>query len=231
MSRPSYRVHDGHLHFPEVTVPENTVIHGDCVKVMAGLPDACVDFVLTDPPYVCGYRDRQGRTVANDNRSDWLEPAFRKIYRLMKPDTLCVSFYGWTALESFLGAWSAAGFRRVGHIVFCKDYASRTGMVRAMHESAFVLAKGCPPMPRSAPNDVSGWRYTGNRLHPTQKPVEVLTPLIEAYCPSGGLVLDPFAGSGSILVAAQSCARFFIGVELDQAYVLTARQRVVTGAP
>lgn len=226
MSRPSYRVHDGHLHFPEMTVPENTVIHGDCVHIMAGLPDACVDFVLTDPPYVCGYRDRQGRTVANDNRSDWLEPAFREIYRLMKPDTLCVSFYGWTGLESFLGAWSAAGFRRVGHIVFCKDYASRTGMVRAMHESAFVLAKGRPPMPRSAPDDVSGWRYTGNRLHPTQKPIEILAPLVEAYAPTGGLVLDPFAGSGSTLVASETKGRRYLGIELDHVHCMTARRRL-----
>lgn len=225
MSRLPYRVHDGHLQFPEVTVPENTVIHGDCVQVMAGLPDECVDFVLTDPPYVCGYRDRQGRTVANDNRSDWLEPAFREIYRVMKPDTLCVSFYGWTAMEAFLSAWSATGFRRVGHIVFCKDYASRKGFVRAMHESAFILAKGQPPLPACPPPDVSGWRYTGNKLHPTQKPVEILTPLIKAYCPRGGLVLDPFAGSGSTLVAARASDRRYLGIELDHSHSEVARRR------
>jgi len=74
-----YQVRDGHLHFPEVAMPENTVLHGDCVPVMAGLPAESVDFVLTDPPYVCGFRDRQGRTIANDTCADWLEPAFREI--------------------------------------------------------------------------------------------------------------------------------------------------------
>lgn len=39
--------------------------------------------------------------------------------------------------------------------------------------------------------------YTGNKLHPTQKPVAALKPLIEAFCPQQGTVLDPFAGSGS----------------------------------
>lgn len=54
-----------------------------------------------------------------------------------------------------------------------------------------------------------------NRLHPTQKPVEILTPLITGFCPAGGLVLDPFCGSGSTLVAAQGVGRAFLGIELD----------------
>lgn len=114
-------IRDGHLHFPEVAMPENIVIHGDCIPVMAGMPEESVDFVLTDPPYICGYRDRLNRTIANDTHADWLVPAFREVYRLMKPDTLCISFYGWTATEAFLAAWTAAGFRRVGHLVFCKS--------------------------------------------------------------------------------------------------------------
>lgn len=221
-----YQIRDGHLQFREVVLPENTVLHGDCVRVMAGLPAESVDFVLTDPPYVCGYRDRQGRTIANDSRSDWLEPAFREIYRLMKPDTLCISFYGWVATEMFLAAWSAAGFRRVGHLAFCKPYASRSRLFRASHETAYVLAKGRPPLPAQPVSDVSSaWVDTRNRLHPTQKPVEVLEPLIRTYCPPGGLVLDPFCGSGSTLVAARSCGRRYLGIELDGVHAGTARAR------
>lgn len=227
MSPVPYRVRNGHLLFGEVTVPDTTVLHGDCVTVMAGLPGACVDFVLTDPPYICGYRDRHGRTVANDTRTDWLAPAFREIYRLMKPDTLCISFYGWTATEAFLAAWQAAGFRRVGHIVFCKGYASRTGLFRAMHECAYVLAKGHPLRPVSPLSDVSGWSYTGNVLHPTQKPVDVLEPLVRTYCAPGGLVLDPFCGSGSTLAAARTSGRRTLGIELDAEHVETARRRML----
>lgn len=210
-----------------MAVPDNTVIHGDCVEVMAGMPDACVDFVLTDPPYICGYRDRHGRTIANDTSSDWLEPAFREIYRLMKPDTLCISFYGWTAAEAFLAAWQAAGFRRAAHMVFCKQYASRSGLFRSMHECAYVLAKGHPPLPAQSMSDVSGWAYTGNKLRPTQKPVEVLEPLVRTYCPAGGLVLDPFCGSVSTLVAAKACERRYIGVELDATHFAVAQTRMV----
>lgn len=225
---PAYSARNGHLVFDAVAVPENTVIHGDCISVMAGLPAESVDFVLTDPPYLCNYRDRQGRTIANDTNGDWLEPAFREIYRLMKPDTLCISFYGWTATETFLAAWAAAGFRRVGHIVFCKNYASRKGLFEARHECAYVLAKGCPQLPATPLSDVSGWVYTGNRLHPTQKPVEVLEPLIRTYCPYNGLVLDPFCGSGSTLVAAEASGRRYVGIELVRNHVDAARKRLST---
>lgn len=145
----------------------------------------------------------------------------------MKPDTLCISFYGWTATEAFLAAWAAAGFRRVGHMVFCKPYASRTGLFRSSHECAYVLAKGRPPLPTQPVSDVSsGWVYTGNKLHPTQKPVEVLEPLVRTYCPAGGLVLDPFCGSGSMLVAALYAARRCIGIELDAAHAVSASNRL-----
>lgn len=188
MSPARPRAAGGHLVF-EAPAPTNTIFHGDCIEVMATVPAESVDFVLTDPPYVCGYRDRSGRTVANDTRSDWLAPAFSEVYRVMKPDTLCISFYGWTATDAFLGAWRAAGFRIIDHLVFCKAYASRTGHFKAMHECAYVLAKGRPLVPAVPLADVRGWVYTGNRHHPIQKPVAILKPLVETYCPTGGLVL------------------------------------------
>lgn len=225
MSPAPYQAFGGHLHFGDVPAP-NTVITGDCIEVMAAMPAESVDMVLTDPPYVCHYRDSQGRTVANDNRTEWLAPAFAEIARVMKPDTLCVSFYGWTAVDSFMAAWRAAGLRPVAHLVFCKGYASSSGHFQARHESAFALAKGRPALPVEPLSDVSGWVYTGNRLHPTQKPVDVLEPLVRTYCPEGGLVLDPFCGSGSSLVAAKAAGRAYIGIEIDHGHADTARGRL-----
>ena len=226
MSPARPRAQDGHLVFEAPALPSG-ILQGDCLELMPELPSACVDLVLTDPPYVCGYRDRSGRTVANDNRSDWLAPAFLEIARLMKPGALCISFYGWTATDAFFAAWRAAGLRPVAHLVFCKPYASRTGVFRAMHESAYVLAKGRPVAPGDALSDVRSWTYTGNKLHPTQKPVEELAPLIRAYCPEGGLVFDPFAGSGSTLVAARSLGRGYLGIELDAVHAATAEKRLL----
>lgn len=204
----------------------NTVQHGDCITLMQALPARSVDFILTDPPYLVRYRDRSGRSIANDDNGAWLEPAATQMFRVLKNDSLCVSFYGWTQTDRFIGAWRAAGFRIVGHLVFRKRYASKARFVSYTHESAYVLAKGRPELPANPPADVIDWAYTGNRLHPTQKPVSALTPLIEAFCPADGLVLDPFCGSGSTLAAARETGRAYIGMELDPTYHDVAVRRL-----
>lgn len=48
-------------------------IQGNCVHIMSGFPDNAVDFILTDPPYLVGFRDRQGRTIAGDKTDEWLQ--------------------------------------------------------------------------------------------------------------------------------------------------------------
>ena len=204
----------------------NRVLHGDCVQLMAALPAESVDFVLTDPPYLVRYRSRDGRTVANDDRDDWLKPAFAQMYRLMKPRSFAVSFYGWTRVDLFFDAWKAAGFSVVGHLVFRKRYASSARFLAYHHEQAFLLAKGDVTPPTSPLPDVLDFQYTGNRLHPTQKPVESLVPLVRTFCRAGGLVLDPFCGSGSSLVAARDAGCSYLGIELDERHHRTATQRL-----
>jgi len=199
---------------------------GDCIDVMAHLPARSVDFVLTDPPYLVRYHDRSGRRVINDDNDAWLKPAFRQMYRLLRPDSLCVSFYGWNKVDTFMAAWREAGFAVVGHIVFRKQYASASRFLSYRHESAYLLAKGRPSLPASPVPDVLDWQYSGNRLHPTQKPVQPLKPLIGAFTAPGGVVLDPFCGSGSSLVAAQELNRRFIGIELDHHHHRTASRRL-----
>jgi site-specific DNA-methyltransferase (adenine-specific) len=93
-----------------------------------------------------------------------------------------------------------------------------------------VLAKGDPPKPAVALRDVLEWQYTGDELHPTQKPVMAILPLVMAYSAVGDIVLDPFAGSGTTAVAAQALGRRFIGIELEPAYAQVAEERVMREA-
>jgi len=62
--------------------------------------------------------------------------------------------------------------------------------------------------------------------HPTQKPVEILRPLIEYSCPPGGILLDPTMGAGSTLVAARQLSRRAIGIELDERHCESAARRL-----
>jgi site-specific DNA-methyltransferase (adenine-specific) len=204
----------------------NTVIHGDCVEVMRRMPSSIVDLMLTDPPYLVRYRSRDGQTIANDDRDDWLEPAFAEMYRLLKPGSFCLSFYGWNAADKFILAWRKAGFRIVGHVVFQKKYASSKRFFEHRHEQAYLLAKGDAVLPEAPLSDVRDWEYTGNRFHPTQKPISLLRPLVESFSKPAGVVLDPFCGSGSTLLAAQNAKRSYIGIELDAKHHQMASLRV-----
>ena len=204
----------------------NQIIHGDCVNVMKDIPSESVDLIVTDPPYRVNYQDRSGRHVPNDNTLQWLEPACKEMYRVLKSGSFCVSFYGFTNIYRFVEAWRKAGFRLVGHFAFVKDYASNQGFIRFHHEQAYLLAKGTPPKPTSPPRDVLEWHDTGNKLHPTQKPIEVLIPLITAYSKRGDIVLDPFAGSGTTAVAAHKLGRRYIGIELSEDYCRAAQSRL-----
>lgn len=207
-------------------VQANRIIHGDCNAVLPTLPAASVDLVVTDPPYGVRYRDRSGRTVANDSELHGVLGAFREIYRVMKPHTLCICFYGWNRVDDFFRAWRDAGLYPVGHIVWQKDYASKAVFLEARHEQAYLLAKGRPPKPAQPIADVRPWHYTGNRAHPTEKSVAILKPLIESFSRPGALVLDPFSGSGSTAVAAALTGRRYLGIELEAGYCDHARRRL-----
>lgn len=206
----------------------NTLVKGDCIEVMRQLPPKSVDFILTDPPYLVNYRDRNGRRLQNDadSHSSWLKPAFAQAYQVLKQDRLMLSFYGWTRAHRFIEAWEEAGFRLVGHMVFVKRHISKTRFVRYQHEQAYLLAKGNPPLPRRAISDVQTFEYTGNGLHPTQKPVSTLAPIIQAFTQPGDLVLDCFCGSASTCAAAFLAGRRFLGIELDAEYFQSASARM-----
>ena len=70
------------------------------------------------------------------------------------------------------------------------------------------------------------WQYTENRLHATQKPVSGLVPVVSTFSRPGDVVLDPFCGSGSTLVAAQSLGRRYIGIEIDADHAAVAQARL-----
>ena len=204
----------------------NRVILGDCIAVMGTMPPASVDFIATDPPYLVNYTSRDGRSIANDTTGEWLMPAFARMYKVLKPGHFVLSFYGWNRVDTFFSAWKAAGFRVVGHLVWVKRYASNERYVGYSHESAYLLAKGNPPQPTRVLRDVLEWRYTGNRLHPTQKPVMALRPPIAAFTKPGEIVLDPFVGSGTTIVAAKMLGRRYIGIDIDPKYAVCAQDRV-----
>jgi len=204
----------------------NAIILGDCCSVMQHFRNNSVDLVLTDPPYLINYQSRDGRRIAGDSNDNWLLPAFSEAFRVLKADSFCISFYGWSKADRYLAAWREAGFRPVGHLVFIKSYTSGSSFLQYRHEQAYLLAKGRVHRPLSPISDVLYWKYTGNRLHPTQKPIRALMRLIRAFSKPNDVILDPFCGSGGVPLAAKLSGRRYIGIELRQDYFEVAQRRL-----
>lgn len=223
---PNYCFAGEDLHETSPPQPINQMIHGDCIEVMSEMEAASVELIVTDPPYIVNYKGRDGRTVLNDDNGRWLRPAFAQMARVLKPNSFCISFYGWNRIDLFMDAWKKAGLTPVGHFSFNKSYASSTLFNQNCHESAYLLAKGRPAKPEKPIRDALLWKYTGNKLHPTQKPVEILETLIATFSQPDDIVLDPFAGSASTAVAAERLGRRYIAIEKDDRYHAIACERL-----
>jgi adenine-specific DNA-methyltransferase len=116
-----------------------TVIHGDCREVLGGFSAKTFNFVLTDPPAL----------------GDSLKAAFAEIYRTLRDDSYCVSFYDWSHVREFMEAWQSAGFRPAAQFVWRKPYPSAENVVRCRHEQAYLLAKGNFLSRHARPNEAA----------------------------------------------------------------------------
>jgi site-specific DNA-methyltransferase (adenine-specific) len=93
-------------------------------------------------------------------------------------------------------------------------------------EATYASLDGSPRLQRSVLHVRS---EHGRALHETQKPLGILTPLISYSCPPGGTVLDPFAGSGSTLIAARLEGRRAVGIEIDERWCEEIAKRLAQG--
>jgi site-specific DNA-methyltransferase (adenine-specific) len=99
---------------------------------------------------------------------------------------------------------------------------------RPQHELVIHLAKARPRFYACDGSNVLGSKRVppAQKEHPTAKPVGLMAELVRVVAPPGGVVLDPFAGSGSTGVACVETGRRFIGIEKDAAYFRTAKRRI-----
>lgn len=183
------------------------------------------EHILTDPPRIANYPPSDDRIVANASDSTWLKSAYAGMFRALEKDAFCITFYDWKKADLFLEAFRAAEFRVAGHLVFSMSYGSFNGFLQCKHECAYLLAKG-DPKPKYMIDDVIDWTNYRYELHPEQKPLSILKPLIQSFSQLHGVVLDPFAGAGSTLLAAWECCRDYLGIEIVPHYHAVATERL-----
>lgn len=214
---------------------DNRLIEGDCIDVLREM-ETTVDAVITDPPYGIAYqsswrtdKSKRFKQINNDARPYiwWLPYAFDKLR-----DGGCIlCFCRWDVQEAFRLALEWAGFTVKSQIIWDRQIhgmGDLTGSPAPQHDVIWFATKGKYKLPGKRPKSiVSSKRLQGDQLiHPTEKPVDLLEQLIESYTAPGEIVLDPFAGSGSTLVAAANKGRKFLGIEMDKTYFEKALHRI-----
>lgn len=207
------------------------------VKLMDGKK---ANLVLTDPPYNVNVEETAGK-IKNDNMSDedfykFLFAAFVNMEQNMEADASIYVFHADSKGLIFRQAFHDAGFYLSGCCIWKKD---RLVLGRSpyqwQHEPClFGWKVGGKHQWYSNRKQTTIWEYdrpTSSKDHPTMKPIALMAYPIQNSCMSNCIVLDPFSGSGSTLIACEQTNRICYGIELDEKFVdvIVARYIKQTG--
>lgn len=242
-------------------MPPFQIHQGEALAFLRSLPDASVDAVITDPPYSSGGLHmtartqqstiskyvgsdvkREHRNFSGDNRDQrswtlWVTLWLSECLRVAKPGAPVVLFTDWRQLPSTTDALQAAGATWRGVFPWLKPAGRPGGPGRFRNAAEYAVWGSNGDMPaRADVGYLPGYHVESIRQsdkhHVTGKPTQLMREIVKC-CPPGGIVLDPFAGSGTTGVAALLEGRRFIGAELDaiNADIATQRMAAVTTPP
>lgn len=211
-----------------------TLYHGDCLEVLAEIGRASIDVVLTDPPFFMPATHYSSRTQWQRSWGDTsiLASFWRSVVDatvpVMKPTGHFLAFCDGDSYPVFYPEMYRK-FDSLGSIVWDKGRIGMGSPWRNQHELIIAARwsgsfrsehRGCPDVVRAAP--VSAQK----RLHPIDKPVALLTELLKPVLPVAGVVLDPFAGGGSTILAAKQSGAQAIGIETEERYLEVIASRL-----
>jgi site-specific DNA-methyltransferase (adenine-specific) len=228
----------------------NTVICGDCLEVMKRLPDKCVDLVLTDPPYGIdiqktgsGLTGRKGFVYGGDFTQNGgaiiegdREPDGRflsECFRVLKDNTALYMFSRWDVDDFWIKAIRDAGFTVKNRIIWAKHTGGSGDLDASFmpsHETLWFANKGRAIRKGKRYKDVWYDNWTEcvrhGKVHPFEKPVDILERCIIQSSSEGELILDCFSGSGTTAVACIRTKRNYILIEKEPKYVDICRARI-----
>lgn len=231
-----------------------TIYLGDCCEIMRELPAESIDLLWSDPPYghnnndgdlassrvgIKGGRQRDVEAIANDSAYGMrlvVDAMLFEAARILRADCCCCCCCGGGGPKPTF-AWVADRMDRGGlsffHSVIWDKTARGPGMgwrFRRDHEMIMVSHRkgGRLAWREDAPavSNIQRFKPPIKRIHPNEKPIDLPLLFVAATTEPGGLVLDPFMGSGTTLRAAKDLGRRSIGIELDERYCEIAANRM-----
>ena len=213
----------------------NQVICGDCLQILPSFPSESVDLVVTDPPYNSQISwDKKD----NDFQIKWL----KEIKRILKSGGSLYVFFA--PLNSYeIERFIKENFTLKNKIVWYHPNLYGSGLsygsdrYKSTWDKVFYAVKGDKAKHNKKVAQESYINFNSGfdviiepqprpLLHKAQKPLKVIERFIYCSSDEGDIVLDPFVGSGTTLVAAEKLGRNWIGIDIDERSCEIAKRRV-----
>ena len=213
----------------------------DSIDLLDTISDCSIDLIVTDPPYKTitgGNKDgfvSRPRGILSGNRTlfkyqylnikDWMP----KLYRVLKQGSHCYIFTNSLNMKEMLIESEKAGFKLHNILVWEKNNCTPSQYYMKNCEYVLFLRKGKAKWIYHIGDSKTVHQFnniTCKKLHPTQKPVDLLQFYIENSSKIGDTVLDPFMGSCSTGVACVNTKRNFIGIERERKYFDISVERI-----
>ncbi|MEM8932405.1 MAG: DNA methyltransferase [Acidobacteriota bacterium] len=229
----------------------STLYVGEALSILQQLPDASVDVVLTDPPYSSGgmmrgdragsstmrkYQSNSTRTRHRDFSGDsrdqraflaWCVLWLEEIRRITKPGAIVACFSDWRQMPTMTDALQVGGLVWRGVVPWVKK-GPRPQMGRWAAGAEYLVWGTNGPRPLAGPCLPGAYTYRTppRRRHLTEKPLDLMADLCAIAYEDDAVILDPFTGSASTLVAARSLGIRSIGIEIDPVIAEIAVERL-----
>lgn len=226
---------------------------GDCISLMAEIPDKSIDLILCDLPY--------GTTQNKWDSIIPLDELWKQYWRIIKPNCAIVltaqcpfdKILGFSQIKYLKYEWIWEKTKATGHLNAKKQpmKAHENILVFYKEQCLYIPQKveGAPYSPRPGnakletygnfksnregssdgsryPRSIQHFQHETKTVHPTQKPVPLMEYLIKTYSQEGATVLDNCMGSGTTGIASLNLNREFIGIEKDPSYFQIAKDRI-----
>ena len=212
----------------------NEIYNEDCLEAIKKLPNKCIDCIITDPPYFLGvtHNGQKGEYSDLAMMRPFFDSLFFQFERILQPEGkmyLCCDY------RTYPFFYPIAEQYHIIRNLLVWDKVSGAGNFYAFtHEFVMFCCNSVVNMKgkniiTGIPSFAGGAKKTnGEKIHPTQKTVELFEKFILDSTNEGDVVLDAFMGSGTLAIAAIKNNRNFIGFELQEKYCKIAKERVET---
>lgn len=208
------------------------IINEDWQIAIKDIENKSVDLVVTDPPYgmsfQSNFRKEKHKAIQNDDNLDWISDWVTELKRVTKEDAHLYIFCSWHHIDVFKKTVGAE-FNVKNVLIWEKNNTGMgdlTGDYAPKYEMVLFCSNGSKKLNGGRDANIIKAKRTGNENHPTEKPINLISYLIEKSSKKGDTVLDTFGGSCGTAIASRQLERNCYCFEIEKDYCVKANERL-----